>query len=224
MKLTISILAICLLTFSCKKEEKDDKKSSDERFIFGKEIAKERALETGEFAVAKEMCQSLQNKREYFEERGDRELSFIFSLSDKSCNTDDYSSANDYSVNLRVPRVGDLTFDGPRGTSFTEDILTDVHPHVESICSNVLKDINITNVQTVGSIKYQYRFLRATNGYIFEVGKFAQNNSNVYIPTFIESFSIYSSAAALREGMVGNRIRVTSCSNGQAQSSRQILK
>ncbi|GEM_PF-4182053 len=224
MKLTISILAICLLTFSCKKQDSDEKSSTDERFIFGKEISKERALEEGELAVAKGMCQSLQNKREYFEARGDRELSFIFSLSDKSCLNDSYTSANDYSVNLRVPRLGDLTFEGPRGTSFAEDILTDVHPHVESICNNVLNDINITNVQTSGSIKYQFRFLQASNGYIFEVGKFAQNSSNVYMPTFIESFSIYNSSAKSKEGMVANRTRVTSCSNGQSQSSRQILK
>ncbi len=220
----IGVLAICLLTFSCNKEEKKENSNPDERFVFGKEIAKERVLGEGEFKVAKDMCLSLQKKREFFETRGDRELSFIFSLSDKSCQSDTYSSERDYSVNLRVPRVGELTFEGPRGTSFTEDILSDIHPSLESICSNVLNDINVTNIQTSGTIKYQYRFLSSTNGSILEIGKFAQNTAGAYMPTFIETFSVFSSVAGAREGMVQNRIRVTSCSNGSAQSSRQILK
>lgn len=217
-------MACSLLFISCNKEEKKENANSDERFIFGKEISKERVLSDGEFSVAKQACQSLQNKREFFETRGDRELSFIFSLSDKSCVSPDYSAARDYSANLRVPRVGELTFEGPRGTSFVEDILTDVHPNLTSICNNVLNDINVTNVETSGAIKYQYRFLRASNGYIVEVGKFAQNVNGKYMPTFIESFSIFSAAAGNREGMVQNRTRVTSCSNGLVQSSRQILK
>ena len=224
MKLIIGALAICLFTVSCNKEEKKENTVNDERFIFGKEISKERALSDGEFNVAKSICSSLQTKREYFEARGDNELSFIFALSEKSCISDSYSSPVDYSVNLRVTRAADLRFDGPSNTNFSEDILTDVGPDLNSICNDVLNGINVTNVQKSGAIKYQYRFLASTNGSILEIGKFSQNASNIYIPTFIETFAIFSSVAGDREGMVQDRVRVTSCSNGSVQSMRQVLK
>lgn len=224
MNFKIGLLAITLLFVSCNKQDDEAEKTPDERFIFGKEIASERSLSDGEFKVAKSMCQSLQNKREYFETRGDRELSFIFTIFDKSCSSPDFNSGSDYSVNLRVPVVGDLSYEGPRGTSFAEDILTDIHPSVESICTNVLRDNNVTNIQTRGAVKYQYRFLSISRGYLLEIGKFAQNSSGKYIPTFIETFSIYSSSLGSLEGMIASRTRATSCSNGLVQSSRQTLK
>jgi hypothetical protein len=223
MKLIIPLLIVSLFSFSCKKEKEEEEKPT-EVFRFGKEISQERSLSAEEFELVKTTCTDLQNKREYFEARGDRELSFTFTLRQALCGDSEYSTPEDVAVTLRVPRSGDVTFEEPRVGNFAGDILTDVHPSLEAICSEVLKDNNVTNTITSGAIKYQYRYLKAKEGVILEIAKFSQNSTGAYFPTFIESFSVLSSGYKDYSGMTYERYRVTECSDGSSQVFRQTLK
>ncbi|WP_127717110.1 hypothetical protein [Halobacteriovorax sp. HLS] len=223
MKLLPLIVMTLLITTSC-KEQKEEDKAPDETFRFGKEIAPERALSDSEFSLIKSTCTDLQNKRIRFSERGDREWSFIFTLLEKSCSDSNYGAPIEVSSALRVPRSGSVFFEAPRVGTFSSDILTDEHPSFEEICTSVLKDINVTNTITSGTVKYQYRFIKAQEGAILEMAKFSQNVSGRYTPNFIESYSVLSSAYAHRGGMVYERYRVTPCSNGSSQIYRQTLK
>ncbi|OUR96863.1 hypothetical protein A9Q84_11035 [Halobacteriovorax marinus] len=222
MKLLIPILFLSLVLTSCKGEKDKKDENSDERFNFNKEISPERTLTDSEFAVVKSLCTDLQTKRIYFEARGDRELEFTYNLTNTNCSGVS-SVPGDYVATLRVSISGDLEIEGPRGQIFADDVLTDVHPSILSICTDVLSGTNVSNTRTVGALKYQYRFLKADN-YILEVAKFAQNVDGLYIPTFIESFSVLSSVFGSKTGMVFDRIQVTQCSNGKAKSNRQFLK
>lgn len=222
MKLLITALLLSLLFTSCKDQKDKKDQPTDERFNFDKQISPERTLSDSEFAVAKSLCTDLQSKRDYFEGRGDRELDFTYTLTNTNCSGST-SIPGDYVATLRVPASGDLSIEAPRGKIFAEDVLTDVHGLLQSICTDVLSDNNVSNTRTTGATKFQYRFLKSNN-YILEVAKFSQNVAGAYVPTFIESFSVLSSVYGSKTGMVSDRIQVTQCSNGALKSNRQVLK
>ena len=147
MKLLSLLVMTLFFTVSC-KEQKDKEKAPDETFRFGKEIAPERVLTETEFSLIKTTCTDLENKRIRFSERGDREWSFIFTLVEKSCSDTGYRAPQEVSSALRVPRSGSVFFESPRVGTFSSDILTDEHPSFESICNDVLRDINVSNTIT----------------------------------------------------------------------------
>jgi hypothetical protein len=223
MKLLPVTFIALLLSVSCKEQDKE-KEPPTEVFRFGKEISPERSLTDKEFELVRTTCTDLQNKRIFFEERGDRELRFNYDLREKGCNDNNYLPTTEVFSSLRVPRSGDVFFEAPRVGNFASDILTDSHPSMEAVCTDVLNGINVTNTITSGTVKYQYRYITAREGAILEIAKFAQNVSGIYMPTFIESFSILSSSYKQLSGMVYERFRVSPCSNNSSQIYRQTLK
>ena len=223
MKL-LPVTIVALLIFSSCKKQEEKKEPPTEVFRFGKEISPERSLTDKEFELVRTTCTDLQNKRIYFEERGDRELRFNYDLREKGCEDTNYLPTIEVFSSLRVPRSGDVFFEAPRVGNFAGDILTDSHPSMEAICSDVLNGISVSNTITSGTVKYQYRYIEAKEGVILEIGKFAQNVSGSYFPTFIESYSILSSSYKKLSGMVYEHYRVTSCANNSSQIYRQTLK
>ena len=222
MKLIYPLLLALVFSTSCKEQEKE-KEEPTEVFRFRKEISAERSLTDEEFTLVKATCNDLKDKREFFESRGDRALSFTFTLKEAQCGSG-YSSPEDVSVALRVPRSGDVEFEVPRVGNFVGDILTDTHPSMEAVCSEVLNDRNVTNTITSGALKYQYRYIKAQEGIILEIAKFVANSEGKFFPTFIESFSILDSRYNDYSGMTFERYRVTECSDGSSQVFRQTLK
>lgn len=215
----LGVLALLLLC-ACNTE---DKKSSTDDIRPNQPIGDARELTGAESTIVRSACESLQQKRHYFESLFDDSLQFNFNISQKNCGDSGYSTPNSFEAFLRGTGSGNLEYFSNYRSSYLKDIVTDETGMIGALCKRYFDGDEIKTIIKADGVKYKYALNRFKKYDVIESAKYINDKA----PSLIELIYVTNSDVTSEEKMVGivyERQRLTPCSlGGGNRSIRQRL-
>ena len=196
LKKTIYLSQLCLLLTSCGElldldSDKQELLGNPNSYTFLEPIRASKTLTEGEMVVAKRICDSLKQKRELLAVQG-RPLTLNLSVKSKDCSSQAEEEQRGQAT-INYTRNGDLSLSvSDRNLPVENDVLSDKHPRLESICNSVIAGSSPQNTISDGDLRYQISFYQTTTYEWIQIAEFT-NVDNRFMPYLIERSAIITS-------------------------------
>lgn len=223
----LTLLLLASLLFSCEEQKEDEeKKPINPNSYNWNQPLRTIAMQTEEFNIANTVCRALRSKREFFETLGDREETFGFTPNVLNCGDRAPRALPQVASYLRIVRGNPLRFEAVnRAQSVIEDILTDEHERIETVCADVFRGVVPNRIVAKGSFRYQISFFKDNkrNEYI-QIAEFRQNGQK-FMPYLIDIALILTPntvANSDHHGIAKVRTKNRKCSTNDSRFFQQI--
>lgn len=220
MKNSILLGFALIMALGCKMA--DQKKTSD-KIRPNQPIGDSRELTGTEKSIVKSACEALQQKRLYFESLFDDSLKFTFDISEKGCNSADYSLPNSFEAFLRGTNSGDLELYSNYRSTYFKDIVTDQTGMVGELCSRYFDGEAFKTIIEVSGAKYRFNITKFKKYDVIESARYLNDNA----PSTIELIYVTTPEVTNEQKVVGvvyERSRLVPCALGGNRAIRQRLK
>jgi hypothetical protein len=220
---TFFALVILALSSSCGKKAPAKPESDNfQQYTWSEPMRAEQNFSESQRQIGVEVCQALRSKRELFTTFADRTIEFPFAISKQTCSR----GASRFVSNswLRVERAGNFRYEPmSSSTEMIEDVLTDQHAKLESICSSLIAGGNPLNTFGSGNLRSQVAFFTRNNERYVQISEFSSSTGR-FMPYLIDLTRVAVAATASNRnhwGMERERILYRPCATGGTQSLLQ---
>lgn len=213
MKKVLVLGFILILGLSCKVEKADTQGGV-------------RELRDEELQSLNRICESLQDKREYFNTLGDRQAKFSLRSKKRDCGDTTEFDMGPFNADLRIQIGKDDWLEARNRSRYLKDIVNDQNGDIKTFCQTVLSGAVVENTALVGATKLQILAGVASNYDNFHIAKARKNSNGAWIVYEIEKASVITSRSGTAQNYLGilkERLIVKDCSSGADQTFRQIF-
>lgn len=216
MKKVLWIILTGLIFSSCEKNEEkpEEVKGQQNLYSWNQEMKAAVTYKDDEMEVARNVCQAFQSKK-VFVTRVGGVVNLDFNVTNLACGTRQ-TSTSQVQATLSDRRSGGLVLEPEtRNSQLLTDVLSETHPKLQSICSQVLSGIKPSNTFGTGVINYQVNFFQATGYEWVQIAEFEKRGDKFY-PYAIERSAVsteYGPHGSQTTGFVKIRTLNRPCSN-----------
>ena len=222
--LVISLIALSLV--GCKlQKQKEPEVNNIEGYRIGDAIRSERFLNANEKTAGNRICRDLRAKRNRWEVSRDS-LNFNYNVRSRSSCSGSLAS---YQLATSVDiSGGDLVFDTASGSKFIREVLTDIHPAIFDICTDVLAgETDITNAREVAGTRFQTTFYEYNSSFYTLITRFLKDSGSAWRAVLVDESLVVvnerTSNTALI-GLVSKRTQEASCTGSGSTYIDQVIR
>ncbi|MCF8059029.1 MAG: hypothetical protein K9K67_07020 [Bacteriovoracaceae bacterium] len=200
------LLIFVLLAFvSCgpkkAKEEEVPLLGNSNDIQWSQPIKPRKQYDEGEMKVAKNVCQSFQQKRATLSALGGV-LNLDFSVKTKECLINGETVRPATGV-MTSSRAGEIRLESQtRGVTLFTDVISDNHPRIKGFCSSVLSGVAPDNTVQDGLIRYQVNFFQAAGFEWVQIAEFVEVRGQYY-PSIVDRVAVVTDYSALKKDAYG---------------------
>ncbi len=226
---TLGLIAI-LLSTGCKLErQKEREHSATPGYRAGDVQRPARDLNGDERLIGQRICRDLRYKRNQWEVLTSS-LELIFHV---RARTQCSGGLMGYDISAELDTSGsDLIFDANSSSPFLNEVLTDLHPGLESVCGDLLSgQATISNTVEISGARYQVSFYEHLSTHYVLLTRFIQDSDSAWRAAVIDEAAVVvleRTSNAELIGVVNRRVKETRCTGTGStivqQDLRQILR
>lgn len=217
---TVLLVAIMLLGTACKLEkEKPKSNDSIQGYRTGDNQRPARNFSSDEKTLGKRICRDLRFKRNQWETTAGS-LNLRFSM---AARTQCSGGLMNYTLNASLENSGaDLLFDANTSSPFIGEVLTDLHPGLQTICDDLLNnESEVSNTVEASGSRYQTTFYEYQSQHYALVTRFVKDSDNVWRAGIVDESTVIvveRTSDSRLIGVVNRRVRENRCVGGSGST------